>query len=86
MVIHLFAYIKKKRSESALSFNVDKAVYCFLPYASLWMPAARPDGSALFWKLASQANASTVEQATDLPCGTHFAALSSGKWPSKIVR
>src|SRR5690606_25087233 len=48
--------------------------------ASLCTPAtARPEGSAIFAKLASQAIAAGEEQAIDLPPGT----VSAAAWPGK---
>src|SRR5690606_41882255 len=47
---------------------------------------ARPDGSAIVAKLASQAIAAGEEQAIDLPPGTVSAAAGVGKWRSNRLR
>lgn len=39
---------------------------------------ARPDGSTMFFRLASHSSAAGVEQATDGPPGTHSAAQACG--------
>lgn len=57
------------------------------PIASLCTPAtARPDGSAMLAKLASQAMAAGEEQAMDLPPGTVSAAAGLGKKRSNTDR
>ena len=58
---------------------VSQAVVAGPATASWWIPAtARPDGSAIFAKLASQAIAAGDEQAIDLPPGTVSAAAGDG--------
>ena len=50
------------------------------------LPTERPDGSALFLKLASHSNAIGVLQAIEGTEGTQLAAESDGKCSVKIER
>ena len=53
--------------------------------ALTWTPATDlPEGSAAFWKAASQAMAAGLEQAIDLPYGTVSAADGEGKRLEKM--
>lgn len=63
-----------------------KQIY-FFSYPSKWtLPTERPEGSALFLKLASHSNAIGVLHAIDGTEGTQLAAESEGKCSVKIER
>ena len=50
------------------------------------LPMARPEGSFIFWKDASHANAVGVLHAIEGTEGTVSAAACDGKWSSKMLR